>query len=436
MTSILTNPSAMTALQTLTMTMQNLNQTQNQISTGLRITTAADNAAYWSIASTMETDSSVLGTVSDALNLGSSTLGVANAGLSRAISIMGKIKDDLASAAQPGVDRTKIQADITQQQNALSSIATSASFNGQNWLKVDSAQSSFNYTKSVISSYSRDAVNNINVGYIQVNIAPVALMDTNVGNNVTVYKAEAVGTGAPTMPTTPISMSYKDYNALNTAAPLTIPNDANGVPLPDTTTGKITFDTAGSQFVFTDTAGNANNLGASVSVTFNGKTSTLAYNAAAGNAAANISITNKAGGLLDTTDTTTVGSYTDVNGATTTSAAAGTNVSIMTMSIATLTDSAADMATLNSYMKQLDATISQMTSAASNVGAVVSRTSLQQTFVSNLKDSINTGIGSLVDADMNAESTRLQALQVQQQLGIQSLSIANQSSQAILKLFG
>jgi flagellin len=46
------------------------------------------------------------------------------------------------------------------------------------------------------------------------------------------------------------------------------------------------------------------------------------------------------------------------------------------------------------------------------------------------------GVGSLVDADMNQESTRLQALQVQQQLGIQSLSIANQSAQAILKLFG
>ena len=45
------------------------------------------------------------------------------------------------------------------------------------------------------------------------------------------------------------------------------------------------------------------------------------------------------------------------------------------------------------------------------------------------------GIGQLVDADMNKESTRLAALQVQQQLGTQALSIANQNSQSILALF-
>jgi len=48
---------------------------------------------------------------------------------------------------------------------------------------------------------------------------------------------------------------------------------------------------------------------------------------------------------------------------------------------------------------------------------------------------IDRGVGALVDADMNEESTRLQALQVQQQLGIQALSIANQNSQSILSLF-
>ena len=50
-------------------------------------------------------------------------------------------------------------------------------------------------------------------------------------------------------------------------------------------------------------------------------------------------------------------------------------------------------------------------------------------------DAIDRGVGTLVDADMNEESTRLQALQVQQQLGIQALSIANGNSQQILSLF-
>ena len=50
-------------------------------------------------------------------------------------------------------------------------------------------------------------------------------------------------------------------------------------------------------------------------------------------------------------------------------------------------------------------------------------------------DAIGRGVGQLVDADMNEESTKLQALQVKQQLGVQALSIANSSSQTILQLF-
>lgn len=60
---------------------------------------------------------------------------------------------------------------------------------------------------------------------------------------------------------------------------------------------------------------------------------------------------------------------------------------------------------------------------------------LQQDFVKALMDAVTRGIGTLVDADMNEESTKLQALQVQQQLGVQSLSIANQNNQTILSLF-
>ena len=63
------------------------------------------------------------------------------------------------------------------------------------------------------------------------------------------------------------------------------------------------------------------------------------------------------------------------------------------------------------------------------------RVEMQEEFVANLMDSIDEGIGRLVDADMNFESTRLKALQTQQQLGIQALSIANTNSQNILSLF-
>jgi len=86
-------------------------------------------------------------------------------------------------------------------------------------------------------------------------------------------------------------------------------------------------------------------------------------------------------------------------------------------------------------IRVVDSMLSQMTDAASNLGAVNKRITMQDDFVANLMDSITKGVGRLVDADMNEESTRLKALQTQQQLGIQALSIANSSSQNVLSLF-
>jgi flagellin len=70
MSSILTNASAMTALQTLTLTNKKLATTQNRISTGLRCSEASDNAAYWSISTSMQSDNKALSAVTHALGLG------------------------------------------------------------------------------------------------------------------------------------------------------------------------------------------------------------------------------------------------------------------------------------------------------------------------------------------------------------------------------
>jgi flagellin len=115
---------------------------------------------------------------------------------------------------------------------------------------------------------------------------------------------------------------------------------------------------------------------------------------------------------------------------------ATTGESIANMDISGLTDDTADQARLSNLTSQVDAAIQSITSAASTLGATKTRIEIQSTFVSSLSDAITSGIGSLVDADMNEASTRLQALQTQQQLGVQSLSIANQQTALILKLFG
>jgi flagellin len=112
MSSINTNVAAMTALQSLTATNKSLTETQNRISTGFRVADASDNAAYWSIATTMRSDNSAMSTVQDALGLGAATVDVAYTGINSAIKVVDQIKSKLVAARQPGVDRGKIQSEI------------------------------------------------------------------------------------------------------------------------------------------------------------------------------------------------------------------------------------------------------------------------------------------------------------------------------------
>ncbi|MEE2950883.1 MAG: flagellin, partial [Pseudomonadota bacterium] len=92
-------------------------------------------------------------------------------------------------------------------------------------------------------------------------------------------------------------------------------------------------------------------------------------------------------------------------------------------------------ADIKEYINAIDVALEKVTAGASSLGAVKSRIDMQTEFVSNLMNTIEKGIGALVDADMTEESTKLKALQTQQQLGVQALSIANNSSQSLLSLF-
>ena len=312
MSSLLTNSTAMTALQTLRSVSSQLSTTQNRISTGQRVSTASDNAAYWSIATSMRSDNAALAAVSDSLGLSAATVDTEYTALTTAIgdstSGLTKLQALLVEAKTAGVDRTKIQADITQIQQQLKSTVGAATFNGINWLSIDTSSSSTATPTSfnLVSSYSR------------------------------------VG-GTPTI-------------------------------------GSITVTTANYALYTTG-----------------GATKT---------------------GILDTVTGT-----------------GSTAASVDTIAIGALTDSAADQTTLDGYIKQVTTAINSVASAAANLGAVKNRLSTNTEFVQSLMDSVDRGIGQLVDADMNKESTRLAALQVQQQLGVQALSIANNSSQSILSLF-
>ena len=99
-----------------------------------------------------------------------------------------------------------------------------------------------------------------------------------------------------------------------------------------------------------------------------------------------------------------------------------------TSTITTATSAAGVLTALDTSITNVNTNLGQMGSQAKQIEGHLK-------FVAKLTDALNTGIGNLVDADMARESARLQALQVQQQLGTQALSIANSAPQAILSLF-
>lgn len=339
MNSINTNFAALTALQSLNQTNKSMLETQKHISTGFRVAGAEDNAAYWSMATTMRSDNKSLSAVSDALGLGAATIDVAYTAMSSSIEVVTEIKAKLVAAREPGVDRSKVQTEIDQLQDQLRSIASSASFAGENWLSVDTGGANYQATETVVASFSRSSGVNggqVSVGTLSINVSTSFL-----------FNADTDGAGGAV---------YSGGSATDTLGIL----------------GSTRLTIAAS-----DTA-------------------------------------SVARGSIDAAGTITVAS---VDGNSEIDISSATEVEI------------------DDYIQAVDAAISEMTTAATDLGSAKKRIDIQKDFVSNLMSAIDRGVSTLVDADMNAESTRLQALQVQQQLGIQSLSIANSSSQNILSLF-
>ena len=100
-----------------------------------------------------------------------------------------------------------------------------------------------------------------------------------------------------------------------------------------------------------------------------------------------------------------------------------------------MSDSLLTLTGATQALTRLDDSITQLNAALGEIGAQAKQIEAHNNFVTKLVDTLESGIGNLVDADLAKESARLQALQVQQQLGAQSLSIANQAPQVILSLF-
>lgn len=318
----------MTALQSLRQTNSALQTTQSRISTGFRVAEAKDNAAYWSIATTMRSDNKALSTVQDSLGLGASRIDTAYTAMSSVVDVVDEIKQKvLAAVGASDSDKAKIQTEISTLQEQLKFIADAATFSGTNWLSVDTSAPGnpaigTAANAQIVSAFNRASNGDITIGTIEINVQSIKLYDSAAVDAVDKGLLEGLRLGSS--------------------------------------------------------------------------------------------------GVRDNTATVAVGG----------TAAATDGYAVASLSVVGFTD-----AQLQDMLTVVDTTLADLTDAATTIGAAKKRIDIQKDFTQSLMDSIDRGVGQLVDADMNLESTRLQALQVQQQLGIQALSIANSNAQSILSLF-
>ena len=431
MSSILTNGSAMVALQTLKSINMNLERTQAEISTGKSVATAKDNSAVWAISKVMESDVKGFQAISSSLSLGESTVSVARQGAETVTDLLNQMKGKVVASQEENVDREKIQADIDALRDQISAVVGAAQFNGLNLLSnLDTTAGSG--TVNVLASLDRSATgvaaSEIAVSKQDLSTQQAALAGTwtaAAAGNVTL---NATQSGTITISTAP------------TAAGQVYGLSIFGTDANDSSFAQATYRTAAAI-----TPANAGELDEIMYVTKDGDTladvakgleqAYALYAAENGLDSQNVlSITASGSGLAvastvtDATDTLQVQVNTGTAGAGAVATIGGGLANVANVDVSTSAGADAGLVAIE-FM------IQNAIDASATFGSVQGRIETQSNFIAGLTDALKAGIGTLVDANMEEASARLQALQVQQQLAVQSLSIANQAPQTILSLF-
>jgi len=307
----------------------NLNKTQRQVSSGLRVEQASDNGAYWAISATLKSDQKAQSAIRDSLGLAAATMGTASTAVEESIDLVSQIKSKLVAATETGVDKDKINLDITYLKKQLRSVSGAASFNNDNWVAIGDGDDPA-MPRQIPASFTRLPDGSVEVGTLsyEVDIAPVG------------------------------ATSSKDARYL----------------IDDRSTGSGEYGALTSAYFATEAGASQNYV----------------MLATTGNSSGQVEIG---------------------------------------VSQSTTTDEIKEMISV------VDKMLGQMTTIGSSFGALEKRINLQSDFAQALSDSFARGMSKLIDADMEEQSSRLTALQTQQQLGLQSLNIANATYDTVRQLF-
>lgn len=403
MSSILTNNGAMVALQTLKSINQGLGQTQVEISTGKKVSSAADNSAVWAISKVMESDVKGFKAISDSLALGESTVAVARQASETVTDLLTQMKGKIVAAQEDNVDRTKLDADVSALRDQISSVVSAAQFNGLNLVNGSTASA------DILSSLDRDSSGGVSASSITVSAA-----DLSVGG----YTANDIfgsSGGTPSTNGDTVALSLDNGGGTDTI----VIDDTAGIAFAAGDRVEIRIGDQVAAYTVTDDDALATSPSDLVAVGLKNAIDALGVDGL------EVDYDNASAGTLDFTNNGTVdvavtGQFTN--------AGSGGLGAIAAIDVTTAVGATAALGSIETL-------IGTAIDAAASFGSVEGRINTQADFVSNLTDSLTSGIGSMVDADMEEASARLQALQVQQQLGVQALSIANQAPQSVLSLF-
>ncbi len=417
MTSVNTNYSALVALQSLNQTGKQLSEVQNRINTGLKVASAKDNGAVFAIAEGQRARVASLGAISDGIDRATSVIDVGLSAGEAVGDILKQLKEKAIAAQATDLSsdqRAALQADFDALRDQVDQIADAAKFNGSNLVNGTNLTGGAAPFKVQVS----DSAGSNNGRFKLDNLA----FDDGSGN----FFSSAA--------------QLDDATGLTIGASDTVEFEITSGNT--TTTFTVDVETTDSIQDFVDRVASQSN--GRVTASYDDQTGKITYQSNEDFTATYTDGTAPADddGFLDGTDGATGTSFTTV-----TAPGSGSNqltvsgfdfrLGIAGQALETVT-SALDISTTSgatAASSAIDTALTALNRDLATLGAQAKALDVQKTFLGKLNDSIEVGIGNLVDADLAKESARLQALQVKQQLGAQALSIANSAPSIVLSFF-
>ena len=485
--SINTNTAAMSALQVLNQTTDQLSKTQNAVSTGKSVSSASDSPAIYAISQTMNSQISALSGVSTGLQFAGQVLSTASSQASSISTVLSSMSETVTNAANNGEDQDTLNSQLSSYLSQIDVATSNSTFQGVNLLS-GSSSNSVKYTQISAAqdingnlftlngsdatstglglqglstdmkgvTIDTDAVTDLTGSGADAttltlkNLATTASKSTAANPAITTSfildaKPKDTTDGAATAVTTALSNALTDNSttiAFNTDGTLAIADATSKKTSDGTTTyslkngdtitskadasGNMTYSVA--KVGDLDVNGNATKLTQIVDVDVSGASTTTPKKDQLSTLVTALGNAGFGAQIANDGKLTIAGGNLDAADAT---ATANASVSLTGATKATIsTTSGTDVVQL-----AVTGAINKMSRISSSIGVASNTVTQLQTSNSTLSDALTSGVGALTDADLAAESAKLTSLQTKQQLAIQSLSIANSQSSNIMSLF-